>query len=491
MSQTKLFARRGLLTATIWAVAIMLFGPMRSPAAVVLLAATGWGVQHVCTHHVGPWRRFSGTVTFQASQVWIGAALAAIAALLMGRLIPAAVGLEIVVAAAMSAAVLAIAQHVSAAAQSVAQPTRAVIVGTGEEAAEWVALLQDHPETGVKIVGCIGDVKLARRVGLEKLWLGDVASLVSLLQEHEIDMPIVSVTSFRRPALQAIVDALLAENIDVAMSWGVGRLSTRRLETTLMSNETLPIIRAQKPRAIAPTVKRLVDVTVSASLLVLSAPFILLAAILVRLDSSGPSFYRQVRVGQNERPFRMIKLRTMEVDADQELDRLQAGNQRQGPLFKMSRDPRVTRMGRFLRATSMDEIPQLVNVLRGDMSLVGPRPALFEEFAAFDDQLASRISVRPGLTGLWQVEARSNESFGAYRRLDLHYLENWSLWLDLRIMLATAHVLVLGAVLSPVTSRLAGQRRSAIDSPKLVPVDARPAAIGGLGRQKPNLSEAS
>lgn len=482
--------RRAVLTAAVWSVAIMLFGPVRSAVSAALLATCGWAVQYVVTNRFGPWTRFAGTVTYQASQVWFGAAGALVAVLVVGRLIPVAVGGEVIVAALLSAVVLAVAEHLSSAARSSAQPCRAVIIGTGEEAAEWFALLQDHPETGVEIVGCIGDSELAHRVGLKDVWLGDVGNLVGLMQEHEIDMPIVAVTSFRRPALQVIVDSLLAENHDVAISWGVGRLSTRRFETTLMSNETLPIIRAQRPKKITPVLKRGIDIVVSASLLVLSAPFVLMAAILVRLDSKGPSFYHQIRVGQDERPFRMIKLRTMVVDADQAVEKLQAGNQRQGPLFKMSRDPRVTRMGRLLRATSVDEIPQLVNVLRGEMSLVGPRPALFEEYEAFDDQLASRVSVRPGLTGLWQVEARANESFEAYRRLDLHYLENWSLALDLRIMLATAQVLVLGAMLAPVTDRLARQTATAA-KPRVVPFNAGAAAINGLRSQNPNLSEAS
>ena len=166
------------------------------------------------------------------------------------------------------------------------------------------------------------------------------------------------------------------------------------------------------------------------------------AALAIKLDDGGPVLYRQERVGRDGRRFKVLKLRTMVPDASAQLEHLAARNERNGPLFKLSLDPRVTRVGRFLRSTSIDELPQLVNVVRGDMSLVGPRPALPSELERFDHELRKRISVPPGLTGLWQVEARDNPSFHTYRRLDLFYVDNWSLAMDLAIIAGTVWVVV-------------------------------------------------
>jgi lipopolysaccharide/colanic/teichoic acid biosynthesis glycosyltransferase len=163
-------------------------------------------------------------------------------------------------------------------------------------------------------------------------------------------------------------------------------------------------------------------------------------------------FFKQVRIGRHGRPFIVYKFRTMVVDAEARLKELEQENARSGPLFKMTRDPRITRVGKFLRDSSLDELPQLFNVLRGEMSLVGPRPALPSEVAQFDPELRDRLKVKSGLTGLWQVEARDNPSFDAYRRLDLYYVENWSVSLDLIILLATVEQ-VVARLVSSVFSR--------------------------------------
>jgi lipopolysaccharide/colanic/teichoic acid biosynthesis glycosyltransferase len=163
----------------------------------------------------------------------------------------------------------------------------------------------------------------------------------------------------------------------------------------------------------------------------------LLCAAAVKLCDRGPVFFRQSRVGQGGTLFKVVKFRTMSVDAEERMQALTVANERRGPLFKMSADPRVTRIGHLLRESSLDELPQLFNVLRGEMSLVGPRPALPSEVVQFSAELRTRELVLPGITGLWQVEARDNPSFEAYRRLDLFYVENWSITLDLLIVLAT------------------------------------------------------
>ena len=168
-------------------------------------------------------------------------------------------------------------------------------------------------------------------------------------------------------------------------------------------------------------------------------------------DSRPERFaYSQQRVGRHGRSFRMWKLRTMVVDAENRRDELDEYNARTGPLFKAVDDPRVTPVGRLLRALSIDELPQLFNVITGSMTLVGPRPALASEVQEFDVELLRRLDVVPGITGLWQVEARDNPNFSAYRRLDLFYLDNWSVSLDLVILLLTLHVVVIRAIRSLV-----------------------------------------
>jgi lipopolysaccharide/colanic/teichoic acid biosynthesis glycosyltransferase len=176
--------------------------------------------------------------------------------------------------------------------------------------------------------------------------------------------------------------------------------------------------------------------------LVLTAPVLLLAALAIKLNDGGPVFYVQPRVGRDGRLFGFLKLRTMVVGADRIRPQAGSENARTGPLFKAPDDPRVTRVGRFLRASSIDELPQLLNVMWGDMTLVGPRPALPSEVEEFDEELLQRNRVRPGITGLWQVEARDNPSFAAYRRLDLFYIENWTLSLDVIILILTVQHVV-------------------------------------------------
>lgn len=193
-------------------------------------------------------------------------------------------------------------------------------------------------------------------------------------------------------------------------------------------------------------VKNLVDVLGALFLLVLTSPLLGVVALAIKATSRGPVFFLQRRAGLNGRPFTMIKFRTMVVDAEARKQALSARNEMTGPVFKVTNDPRLTRIGRCLRRHSLDEFPQLLNVLRGEMSLVGPRPLPIEEVARFDDRThRRRLSVRPGLTGLWQISGRSAISdFREWVRLDLQYIDNWSLWLDCKILLLTVPAVVLG-----------------------------------------------
>jgi len=198
--------------------------------------------------------------------------------------------------------------------------------------------------------------------------------------------------------------------------------------------------------------KRVFDLVVATLSAILLLPMFALIAIAILISEGRPVLYRQRRVGRHGVAFTMLKFRSMVTDAHDQLHELQWHNERDGPLFKIHRDPRVTRVGRFLRFTSLDELPQLFNVLGGTMSLVGPRPALFEERENFPAELIARETLRPGITGLWQVEARSDPDFDLYHQLDLVYLRDWSLWLDVKLLCRTPFV-ILREVYRRVRSR--------------------------------------
>jgi lipopolysaccharide/colanic/teichoic acid biosynthesis glycosyltransferase len=188
---------------------------------------------------------------------------------------------------------------------------------------------------------------------------------------------------------------------------------------------------------VALVAKRLLDITGAAALLVLLSPLMLILAMAVRQDSAGRALFKQRRVGLHGRTFEVLKFRTMHDGAEDRLTELMELNEIRGHAFKLTADPRVTRVGRWLRRTSLDELPQLWNVLRGEMSLVGPRPPLVSEVQGYNVWHRRRLSMKPGMTGLWQVRARTEQDFDRWVETDLEYIDSWSLWLDLRILLRT------------------------------------------------------
>ncbi len=285
--------------------------------------------------------------------------------------------------------------------------------------------------------------------------------------------------------LNSLVRTLHAMGVHVHLSSGLTRIGHRRVRQLPMAHEPFFYLEPASPRRLALAVKRVVDVVVASFVLVLTSPVLLVSALAVKLSDGGPVFFHQVRIGQDGRRITIRKIRSMTVDAEDQLDELRDLNERTGPLFKLDDDPRITRVGHWLRVSSIDELPQLLNVLDGSLSLIGPRPALPEEVAQFDDEMLGRLRMRPGVTGLWQVEARHNPSYFAYRHLDLFYVENWSLGLDVTILVATART-VRGrcacarcvAPRRPPTSRRSTWRRAT--SPRLRPADR--AVVDAAGR---------
>ena len=237
----------------------------------------------------------------------------------------------------------------------------------------------------------------------------------------------MAVSAFSLSERTALLNELLDSDIHVQLSSGIARIAHTRLRAVPIGREPAFYLERHDPSPWQGFVKRALDLTV----VIACAPFTLLvvgvAAIAIKLDSRGSIIYPQKRIGRGGRPFTMYKLRTMVSEAHEQREHLAEQNERtDGPLFKLEHDPRVTRVGRLLRGTSIDELPQLWCVLVGTMSLVGPRPPLEEEVEQFDPELKTRFEVAPGITGLWQVEARDNPSFRVYRRYDLFYVENWS-----------------------------------------------------------------
>ena len=336
-----------------------------------------------------------------------------------------------------------------------------VLVGRGREAERVSELLEHHPELGYRVCGLIGDHDTARHLGLR--WLGPIENAAAAAGACGAGGALLASTDLGTEELATLVSELLAHGLHVQLSTGLWRVDERRLLAAPVGH--VPFFYLEQA-ALTPgqlRLKRLLDVTIASTMLLFGAPLLLLAALAVKLSDRGPVLFRQIRVGRDGRPFTVLKFRTMRPDAEQMVKDLAAQNERLGPLFKMESDPRVTVVGRALRATSIDELPQLFNVLAGTMSLVGPRPALPEEVAQFDDGHLARHRLPPGLTGLWQVEARENPSFFAYRHLDLYYVENWSCALDLAILVATVPTLATRALRS--LSRKPSGLTAAIETP--------------------------
>ena len=325
-----------------------------------------------------------------------------------------------------------------------------VLVGADSEIARLVELFGTHKELGFDVVGLVGDPDDAARNGLQRLWLGDVGTIDVAVAAFGVNGVVVSPSSFTAARLTTLIQHLQEEHVHVHIATGISGISAGRLRSLPMSYEPMLYVEAPRLSKVEVILKRAFDIFVSLVVLLVAAPVWLVVAISIKLSDRGPVFFRQTRVGKNGATFRLLKFRTMRVDAEQLLSTMLSENERRGPLFKMDKDPRVTTIGRFLREISLDELPQLINVLRGEMSLVGPRPALPSEVATFGSDLRHREIVPPGITGLWQVEARDNPSFEPYRRLDLFYVENWSVVLDLMILMGTVEQLAAKIVMMVV-----------------------------------------
>ena len=318
-----------------------------------------------------------------------------------------------------------------------------VIVGTGDEGFELQRLLELHPELGFRVEGVVGREAPFREWNVAAPWLGDVDDAATLARAIGATGALVAASDLTSEELNRVTRSLLAQGVHVHLSSGLRGIDHRRLRSLPLAHEPLFYLEPVSLSRWQFIVKRAIDLFLATVLAIVTAPILIVAAIAVKLQDGGPLLFKQRRVGRNGRDFTVYKLRTMVVDAEARKQELDAANEREGgPLFKLTHDPRRTTVGRILERASIDELPQLINVFRGEMSLVGPRPALREEVEQFDGELLNRQRVLPGITGLWQVEGRENPAFDVYRRLDLFYVENWSVSLDLAIMLGTVRSIV-------------------------------------------------
>jgi len=316
------------------------------------------------------------------------------------------------------------------------------VVGSGELAHDVVHTVEEHPEWGLLFAGYILEDG-SPIASAQELLLGRVSQLGQILDDNVIDEVIFAVP---RERLHSVESAFrLCQEQGAGARVCLDLFDATGGHVALGEMDGLPMIAFTRAPTdeVALLCKRAFDVLSSAFAILLFSPAFIVTAIAVKLDSPGPVFFRQVRVGKNGRPFKMLKFRSMHVDAEARFESLRELNEASGPVFKMRNDPRVTRVGRFIRRTSLDELPQFLNVLSGEMSIVGPRPPVPAEVKQYQRWQRRRLSVKPGITCTWQVSGRSDISFDQWMKLDLEYIDTWSLWQDIRICFRTVPAVLL------------------------------------------------
>lgn len=329
--------------------------------------------------------------------------------------------------------------------------SRVLVIGGTGSARTMTTRFKRNPGLGMRVVGVwvpdrevVGESVIVDGVTFPVL--GTETRLEALLERGDIDTVVVTDTEhLGDEGMRQLAWDLDGREIDLLVAPNVVDVAGPRIHVQAHGN--MPLIYLSEPTysASANLPKAIFDRLFAACVLLAASPVLIASAIAIKVTSRGPVTYRSERIGRHGEPFQMIKLRTMVRDADQRREELEQLHDGSGPLFKLQRDPRVTTVGRFLRRFSIDEIPQFVNVLKGDMSIVGPRPPLRVEVEEWDDHVHRRLLVKQGVTGLWQVSGRSDLSWEDSVRLDLDYVENWSMMRDLLIIARTAKAVVAGA----------------------------------------------
>jgi len=324
-----------------------------------------------------------------------------------------------------------------------------LVVGTNGRALSFVRKIISHPELGYRVIGFVDQewegTEAVRNGGFELAC--DFDGVPQFLRESVVDEVVMALPmrSFHYQASQ-IAAYCEEQGITVRQLSNIFDLKMARSSAEEWEGDPLITHRTGSIEGSHQLIKRMLDVMVSGLLLLFLSPLLIAAVILIKLTSPGPVFFVQKRLGLNKRRFGVFKFRTMVVDAEQKMQQIQHLNEVSGPVFKIKNDPRITPVGRLLRRTSIDELPQLLNVFLGDMSLVGPRPLPVRDYEGFnEDWQRRRFSVKPGITCLWQVKGRSAIPFEQWMELDLQYIDGWSLWLDVKILLQTIPAVLRGS----------------------------------------------
>ncbi len=322
-----------------------------------------------------------------------------------------------------------------------------LIVGLGQNARELASLIEQSEPQGLRLIGFVNPgTNVESRIGALKSQypIFALADVYGILQNHVVDEVLFAVNNDELEHLEPLIDRCHKEGIRTRVDLGFFPRTFARVHLENLRHIPLLTLGSTPNNEFALFAKRAVDLIVSALALILLSPLLLIIAILVRLTSPGPILYRQIRCGLNGRRFALYKFRSMVANADELRAELDILNELEGPAFKIKNDPRCTPLGRWLRKFSLDELPQLWNVLIGEMSFVGPRPPLPQEVEMYAPWQRRRLRMRPGLTCLWTLEGRNRLSFDRLVQFDLAYIDNWSLWLDLKIFLKTIPHVALG-----------------------------------------------
>lgn len=321
-----------------------------------------------------------------------------------------------------------------------------LVVGSEEAGRSVMRTLLARTDLGFHAVGYLGDQSAENHIGSGRIpYLGSWRALKAVLKQHpELHTVFIAFPFENHQRITALVNICQEHGVRAQVVPDLFQLGLNHVELTNMGGLPMLGVRDVRINQLGRIGKRLLDLTILALLTVPALLLATLIAVAVKLDSDGPVLYVQERVGEGGKPFKMIKFRSMVVDADARKKDLLALNEMDGPIFKIKDDPRLTRIGRIIRRLSLDELPQFVNILLGHMSFVGPRPPLPEEVAQYQDWHLRRLEVKGGLTGLWQVSGRSDLTFDEQCLLDIYYIENWSLSLDLRIILQTLPFALFG-----------------------------------------------
>jgi exopolysaccharide biosynthesis polyprenyl glycosylphosphotransferase len=316
---------------------------------------------------------------------------------------------------------------------------RVIVIGTGERAKELSYNLKKQSEWGIEIIGHLDpDSSRVGTIVAGAPVIGTISDIENILKSNVVDEVIIAITRSMLADAEPIAQACEQEGIKLRFMADLFNLEVAR--TKLMTLGNIPIL-TMEPVAqdeIQLMIKRVIDLVLTIISLPLAIPLMAMISIAIKIESAGPVFFIQNRIGLKKRQFPMLKFRSMYQDAEERLKEIEHLNEAEGPIFKMKNDPRVTKVGKILRKTSLDEIPQLINVLRGEMSLVGPRPMSIRDVKLFDKGIQrKRFSVKPGITCIWQISGRSNLPFEKWLELDIEYISNWSLWLDIKILIKT------------------------------------------------------